>query len=106
MQEKDRIQNNVTDGLNMGKIQYLMIGTCPNCKRKFIRPAECDAAACDCTSAVLVPLRPVLLLPPKMFNKIEKIANSAGVSLEKLVGAVMEEALKNKDILKEVLALE
>lgn len=92
----------------MSEIQYKKIGICPNCGREFVRPAEVTHAACDCKSAVLVPLRPVVLLPPRTFNRFQKIADRAGVNVEVLVNAILEvgiEKIKGMSI-EEVLALE
>lgn len=92
----------------MAKIEYRMIGICTNCGREFVRPLECTHAACDCESAILVPLYPALILPPRMRRRFEKIADQANVSLERLINAVLEEGLKfiNKMSIKEVFALE
>ena len=93
---------------NMAKIRYLMVGECPNCGREFIRPPECDVAACDCESAREVQLHPTLILPTRMYNKFRKIADRAGVSIDLLVNKVLElgiEKIKGMNV-KEVMQIE
>lgn len=92
----------------MTKLKYLIVGTCERCGREFVRPPECDVAACDCESAREVPLHPVLILPTRMFNKFKKVADRAGVSIDLLIDKVLElgiEKIKRMNV-KEVLALE
>jgi len=71
-----------------------MVGECPNCGREFIRPADCDVAACDCESAREVPLYPTLVLPTRMYNEFKKIADREKIPLETLVNMVLELAIE------------
>ena len=91
----------------MAKIKYLMVGTCERCGREFVRPADCDVAACDCESAREVPLYPVLILPTRIYNQFKKVADRAGVTMDALMSKVMESGLKKLEgmNIKEVLAL-
>ena len=92
----------------MAKIRYLMVGTCERCGREFVRPADCDVAACDCQSAMEVPLHPVLILPTHIYNQFKNVADRAGVSIDLLVNKVLELGLKKFEgmNIKEVLGLE
>jgi len=78
-----------------------MVGECSNCGREFVRPPECDVAACDCASAIEVPLHPVLSLPPRIFNKFKKVADRAGVSMDLLVNKVLELGLEKLQEVKD-----
>ena len=86
-----------------------MIGHCERCGREFVRPAECDVAACDCTgNPHEIPLYPALILPTRVYNKFKKIADRVGVSIEVVVNKLLElgiEKLEGMNV-KEVLALE
>jgi len=71
-----------------------MVGTCPRCGKEFMRPAECDTAACDCESAVEVPLKPALIFPLRVYKRLQKAAEAAGVTIEGLVNAILEIGLE------------
>lgn len=71
-----------------------MVGECPRCKREFVRPPECDVAACDCQSAIEIPLHPVLILPTRMYNRFQRIADRADVTMDALMSKVLEFGIK------------
>ena len=85
-------------------VKLVMIGECPRCGKEHTRKPPIDAAACLCKNpdAVLVPLSPALLLPARIYAKFSRLSQLAGVSVEKLVNALLEEAAKEK--LKELQA--
>jgi len=86
----------------------MMVGECPRCGREFVRPPECDVAACDCESAREVPLHPVLILPTRIYNQFQKIADRAGVTIDALINRILElgiEKIKGLNV-KEVLQIE
>lgn len=88
-------------------IKIVSVGVCPNCHKEHVRPYPCDAAICTCKSTQVVPLELGLILPTRMYNKFQKIANRAGVSLELLVNKVLEfgvEKLKGMNV-KEVMQI-
>jgi hypothetical protein len=79
----------------MDEVKIVAVGSCERCGKEFVRPPECDCAACNCSSAVLIPLDPALILPTRMYNKFQKIAEQAGTSVEKCVNCLLEVAFKN-----------
>jgi hypothetical protein len=80
------------------KIRYIAVGECPRCRTQFVRPPECTAAVCDCQNPnpTLIPLAPALLLPTSIYKRYAKIAQLAGVPLEKLINEVLKEAARQK----------
>lgn len=81
------------------KAKLLMVGECPNCHASFIRPLSCTAASCMCSNpgdATLVPLHLVLELPNQLYHKLKKIADYAGIPLDRFVSALLLEAGKEK----------
>lgn len=79
----------------MFKVKFVAVGICERCGKEFVRPPECDCAVCNCSSAVLIPLDPALILPTAMYDKFQKISEQAGTSVEKCVNDVLEIAFKN-----------
>ena len=77
-------------------IKYVAVGVCPNCGKEFVRPPICTAAACDCQSVTEVPLHPALILPSRLHAKLKKVADTAGISMEDFVNAIIGEASERK----------
>jgi len=75
-----------------------MIGTCPRCGKEFVRPAECDVAACDCESSVEVPLKPALIFPRSIYNRLQRAADEAGVTVERIVEEILKVGFKNYEV--------
>jgi hypothetical protein len=80
------------------KIKYKAVGECPRCHRQLVRSAECTVAVCSCGNPdpVTVLLSHAVLLPASIYKKWAKIAQLAGVPLDKLVNAVLDEAARQK----------
>ena len=81
----------------MAKLKYVMMGTCERCGKELVRTADCDVAACDCQSAVEVPLQPFLIVPIRIYNRFQKVADREKVPIESLVNMVLRLALKHVD---------
>jgi hypothetical protein len=84
------------------KIRIVAAGECPRCGKKYIRVPIVNAAACTCGNpdSILVPLEPTLIVPASIYKRYAKIAQLAGVDIEKLIGAVLVEGVKRKLELK------
>jgi len=79
----------------MKKVRLIAIGTCPKCQAEIIRPSECTDGFCTCSNPyTLVPLKPTLIVPEKLLELYEKIAELAGVSVEELVNKVLEAGIE------------
>lgn len=87
------------------KPKLIMVGACPYCGKEYERSPPVDAAACLCKSpdAVLVPLVPAFVLPSSLYKRYARIAELAGVSVERLVSEMLKEAARQK--LKEMKSL-
>lgn len=79
--------------MDKDETQYVMVGKCPNCGVEFVRPPEIEVATCKCESVTAVPLRPALLLPAPMYNKCQRIADRANVTVDAFVDALLEIAI-------------
>jgi hypothetical protein len=78
------------------KVKLVMIGSCPNCGKEYVRVSIVDAAACDCQNpdAVLVPLEPALIVSKRTYAKFAKLAQLAGVSVERLANEMLMEGAR------------
>ena len=73
------------------RIRYVMMGRCDHCGTEFVRPAECTHAVCECLgNPHEVALQPVLILRDPVLTRFQQIAESVGVSLEKLINGVLQ----------------
>ena len=79
------------------KVQFKAIGTCAKCGREIIRPSECTHAVCyHNPEPVIITLEPALIVPDKLLEPYQKIAESAQVSVEDLVNKVLEVGIEEK----------
>ena len=73
------------------KICMQMLGRCDHCGTEFVRPAECTHTVCECLgNPHAVALSPVVILRDPVLTRFQEIADSLGVSLEKLINSVLE----------------
>jgi len=73
------------------QIRYVAYGQCPVCGAEIIRSPECTDGICGCKNpSVTVPLEPTILLRNPTLTRFQEIADSLGVSLEKLINGVLE----------------
>ena len=93
MEEKTILQKTKTkkDLKNKSvKPTIVSVGICPNCKKEFIRPYECNYAVCDCESVRLIPLEPAMIVDSKSYAKLSQLAKFANVSIEKVLEVLVE----------------
>jgi hypothetical protein len=82
--------------MKTAKIKFRMVGSCPNCGKRYRRKPPIDAVACMCTNPkpTLVPLFPTLIVPTLTYKKLSTIASLTNVSTEKLVNELLTESVK------------
>jgi len=77
------------------QIRYVAYGQCPVCGADIIRSPECTDGICGCKNpSVKIPLEPTILLRNPTLKRFQEIADSLGVSLEKLVNGLLEVGCK------------
>jgi len=84
------------------KEKIVSVGICPNCKKEFIRPYECNYAVCDCESVRLIPLEPAMVIDKKSYAKLSNLAKFANVSVERVLEVLLDtyiEKLEEKGLL-------
>ena len=80
----------------MQKIKYVMVGVCSNCGKEHLREFPVDTAVCPCQNKpIILELMPALILPKRVYNKIERLAKTIGVNVEAIVNAVLEKAVED-----------
>lgn len=74
--------------------RLVAVGKCEACGAEFVRPASCSHAACNCQSAVAVPLELAIILPPRYMKKLEIASQHSDIPIDKLTDALLKEASK------------
>lgn len=70
-----------------------MVGTCPNCGAEVTSRYPFEIGECYCKNpAVEVPLQLAIIPRPHTMKVLERISELSGVSVEKLVNALLEAA--------------
>ena len=73
------------------EIRYVAYGQCPICGAEIIWNPECTDGICRCKNPnVTVPLEPTIFLRNPTLKRFQEIADSLGVSLEKLINGLLE----------------
>jgi len=85
----------------MKKPKIVMLGICSQCGDILVRPPPADAAVCDCSSLVEVPLTEVptdkiqLRLPFDLHRKLKALAKRRKLNLnETFIYAMMHEGVE------------
>ena len=82
--------------------KIVSVGICPDCKKEFIRPYECDIAVCKCKSVRLIPLEPAMIVDGKSYAKLSNLAKFANVSVERVLQVLLDthiEKLEEKGLI-------